>query len=94
MDNRRMFYLFRNGNGETLTYLNNSALLYVDTAADKMKEERLTAILLIVISVIILLLCAGLAIIPTIVAIEKSKREIWEIFFEIPNNLKKYMKIK
>ena len=90
INNRRMFYLFRNGNGETLTYLNDSAILYVDTASDKLDEERIIAILLIVGSVIILFLCAGLAIIPSIVAIEKSKREVWEIFFEIPIVLTKF----
>ena len=89
-----MFYLFRNGNGETLTYLNDSAILYVNTASDKLDEERVIAILLIVGSVIILFLCAGLAIIPSIVAIEKSKREVWEIFFEIPTALTKFMKSK
>ena len=94
INNRRMFYLFRNGNGETLTYLNDSAILYVNTASDKLDEERVIAILLIVGSVIILFLCAGLAIIPSIVAIEKSKREVWEIFFEIPTALTKFMKSK
>jgi hypothetical protein len=47
---------------------------------------------LIVGSVIILLLCAGVAIIPSVIAIEKSKREVWEIFFEIPVHLTRYMK--
>lgn len=94
INNRRMFYLFRNGNGETLSFLNDSAILYVDTASDKLDEERVIAILLIVGSVIILFLCAGLSIIPSIVAIEKSKREVWEIFFEVPAQLTKAMKGK
>jgi hypothetical protein len=92
LDNRRFFYLFRNGSGDTLSHLNDSAVLYINAASEQLDNERIVAILLIVGSVVILLVCAGIAIIPSVVTIERSKREAWEIFFEIPVHLTRYMK--
>jgi len=81
LGNRRAFYLFRNGNGETLTYLNLSAEFYVRSALEDLDNQQIKAILLILVSVVILLFCAGFAIIPSIRTLEKSKKEVWEIFF-------------
>lgn len=94
LQNRRGFYLFRNGNGETLEYLNTSAGFYVDSAREDLDTQRLTAVLLILVSVILLFFCAGFAIIPVVISLEKSKREIWEIFFEMPPYACRLMKFK
>lgn len=83
LKHRRAFYLYRNGMGETLSYLNKSASFYVDAAVSDIASQRLTAILLILLSVFLLLLCAGLAIVPVIRSLEISKREVWSIFFEV-----------
>ena len=64
--------------------MNESAYLYIDTAESRLEEERVVAILLITGSIILLLCFAAAAGVPCIVAIEKSKREVWEIFFELP----------
>ena len=92
--NRRAFYLFRNGNGETLQYLNTSASFYVQTAISDLENEKYTALMLIFVSVFLLSFCAGFAIIPAIRTLEKSKREVWEIFFEIPAYVCRFMKAK
>jgi PAS domain S-box-containing protein len=92
--NRRAFYLLRNGDGETLEYLNKSAGYYVTAAQNDLESQRLTAILLVLVSVVLLFFCAGFAIIPAIKTLEKSRREIWEIFFEIPGYVCRVMKAK
>lgn len=94
LKNRRAFYLYRNGNGETLSYLNTSAKFYVKSAQSDLENQRLTAILLIVASIVLLICCAGFAIVPAIRTIEKSKQEVWEIFFEIPPFVSRVMKAK
>ena len=94
LSNRRAFYLFRNGNGETLEYMNTSAEFYVTTAIQDLQNQRFTALALISASVVLLLFCAGFAIIPSIRTIEKSRREAWEIFFEIPGYVCRFMKAK
>ena len=94
LSNRRAFYIYRNGDGETLQYLNTSAKYYVSAAQLNLQSQRITAILLILVSVILLFFCAGFAIIPAIKIIEKSRREIWEIFFEIPGYVCRVMKAK
>jgi PAS domain S-box-containing protein len=94
MTNRRAFYLYRNGNGETLQYLNTSASFYVRSALEDLESQRIVAVLLIVAAVILLFFCAGFAIIPAIRTLEKSKREVWEIFFEIPEYVCRIMKAK
>ena len=94
LDNRRAFFLYRNGMGETLQYLNISADYYVSAAKKDLEKQRITAILLILVSVILLFFCAGFAIIPAIKTIERSRREIWEIFFEIPAYVCRVMKAK
>lgn len=92
--NRRVFYLYRNGMGETLDYLNRSTKFYVRAALSDLENQRLISIMLIVVSVILLLFCAGFAIIPTIKTLESSKKEVWEIFFEIPRYVCRIMKGK
>ncbi|OMJ95244.1 hypothetical protein SteCoe_1458 [Stentor coeruleus] len=94
LKNRRAFYLYRNGNGETLEYLNISAHYYVNAAKKDLETQRITAILLILVSIVLLFFCAGFAIIPAIKTLEKSRREIWEIFFEIPGYVCRVMKAK
>lgn len=94
LTNRRAFYLYRNGNGEALQYINKSAIYYVNAALNDLDSERLTAIMLILVSVTLLCFCAGFAIIPSIRVLEKSKKEIWEIFFEIPGYVCRVMKAK
>lgn len=76
LDNRRSFYLYRNGHGETLEYINKSATFYVNSALSDITSERLTAIMLIITAVVLLLFCAGFAIIPAMKVIEKSRREV------------------
>ncbi|CAG9333953.1 unnamed protein product [Blepharisma stoltei] len=94
LNNRRGFYLFRNGVGETLGYINSSASFYVDAALRDITSERLTAIMLIMTAVILLVFCALFAIVPAMKIIEKSRREVWEIFFEIPGYVCRVMKAK
>ena len=94
LTNRRAFYIYRNGDGETLKYLNKSATFYVTAAQTDLSNQRVTAILLILVSVVLLFFCAGFAIIPAIKTLEKSRREIWEIFFEIPGYVCRVMKAK
>jgi hypothetical protein len=69
-------------------------VLYINAASEQLDSERIVAILLIVGSVVILIICAGVAIIPSVITIEKSKKEVWEVFFEIPVHLTRYMKQK
>ncbi|CAG9322241.1 unnamed protein product [Blepharisma stoltei] len=94
LTNRRAFYLYRNGNGETLQYINHSAIYYVDAALNDLESERIVAIMLILVSILLLCFCAGFAVIPAIRVLEKSKKEIWEIFFEIPGYVCRVMKAK
>lgn len=92
--NRRLFYIYRNGLGETLQTLNRSSGFYVDAALRDISNQRLVAIMLIVVSVILLVLCAVLAIIPALRALEKAKAEIWEVFFEVPGYVCRIMRSK
>lgn len=94
MKNHRAFYLFRNGNGETVEYLNKSAELYVFAAQRDLESQRIIAIILITGSILLLVLCAAFAIIPSVKTLENSRREIWEIFFEIPSYVCRVMKAK
>jgi PAS domain S-box-containing protein len=93
-DNRRVFYIFRNGNADTLKSMNKSAKFYETAAQDYLVNQRLAVILLILASVFLLILCAVVAIFPAIRIIEKSQQEVWEIFFEIPPFVSRVMKAK
>lgn len=94
LSNRRAFYLFRNGHGETLSVLNRSAGFYVKAALKDINSQRLTAVMLVMTSVLLLLFCAGFAVIPALRVLEKSKVEVWDIFFEIPDYVCRIMKGK
>jgi len=94
LSNRRAFYLFRNGHGESLSVLNRSAGFYVNAALRDIARQRLTAIMLVMTSVLLLLFCAGFAVIPAMRVLEKSKVEVWDIFFEIPDYVCRIMKGK
>lgn len=94
LNNLRVYYIYRNGNGETLRKLNSSAVFYETSAQEYLEGERLTAILLILSSVFLLILCAIVAIIPGLRKIEKSKHEVLEMFFEIPSYICRVMKAK
>lgn len=94
LSNRRAFYLFRNGHGETLSVLNRSAGFYVNAALRDISRQRLTAIMLVMTSILLLLFCAGFAVIPALRVLEKSKVEVWDIFFEIPDYVCRIMKGK
>lgn len=92
--NRRLFYVYRNGLGETLQTLNRSSGFYVNAALSDISNQRLVAIMLIVVSVVLLVLCAVVAIVPALRALEKAKAEIWEVFFEIPVYVCRIMRSK
>jgi len=92
--NRRLFYIYRNGLGETLQTLNRSSGFYVNAALKDVSNQRLVAIMLIVVSVVLLVLCAVIAIVPALRALEKAKAEIWEVFFEIPVYVCRIMRSK
>ena len=94
MTQRRPFFIYRNGMGESLTGLNASAQFYIRATLSNLDHERLVAILLIVASVLLLLFCAGFAVIPTIITLERSKAEVWEVMFEIPPYVCRLMKGK
>lgn len=94
LQDERAFYVYRNGEGELLSAINRSAGFYVDSAGDSLVSARLTAILLILASVIVLLLCAGLAVIPTLKTLDSSKMEVWGIFLEMPAHICRIMKGK
>lgn len=92
LTNRRAFYIYRNGEGELLTSLNTSAHFFIRSARANISKESLTAILLIMASAMVLVFCATFAIIPALGVLEKSKREVWEIFLEIPTYVCRVMK--
>jgi len=94
LTNRRAYYIYRNGEGELLTSLNNSAHFFIRSAKANISKESLTAILLIVASALVLVFCAAFAIIPALGVLEKSKREVWDIFLEIPTYVCRVMKGK
>ena len=94
LSNRRCFYLFRNGHGESLTALNKSTEFYVHAALRGISQQQLTSLMLIMTSCLLLLFCAGFAVIPALRVLEKSKVEVWDIFFEIPDYVCRIMKGK
>lgn len=94
LQDERAFYVYRNGEGELLAELNRSAGFYVESAGGYLVQARLTAILLILASVLVLLLCAGLAVIPTLKTLDSSKQEVWVIFLEMPRHICRIMKGK
>jgi len=91
---RRPFYLYRNGMGETLKDLNASAEFYITATLENLEHQKLVSILLIMASVLLLVFCAGFAVIPTILTLERSKREVWEVFFDIPSYVCRIIKGK
>lgn len=91
---RRPFYLYRNGMGETLNSLNASAEFYIAATLDNLDHQKLVSILLIMASVLLLVFCAGFAVIPTILTLERSKQEVWEVFFDIPSYVCRIIKGK
>lgn len=94
LQDERAFYVYRNGEGELLDKINRSAEFYVKSAGGYLVQARLTAILLILASVLVLLLCAGLAVIPTLKTLDSSKQEVWVIFLEMPRHICRIMKGK
>ena len=94
LSNDRAFYVYRNGEGELLHVLNRSTAFYVESAGENLVNARLIAVLLILASVLVLLLCAGLAVIPALKTLDSSKREVWEIFLEMPTHVCRLMKGK
>lgn len=92
--NRRLFYLYRNGLGETVERINKSTQFYVNAASANVASQRLISISLILLSILLLLLCTFLAILPALKSLEKTKTELWEIFFEIPVYVCRIMRSK
>jgi hypothetical protein len=91
---RRAFYVYRNGMGETLTGLNTSAEYYISATLLNLDHQKLLSVLLIMASVLLLVFCAGFAVIPTILTLERSKKEVWEVFFDVPIYICRIMKGK
>jgi hypothetical protein len=83
-NNRRVFYIYRNGIGETLRALNESAGAYVKSADAGLKKGKLAAILLILASAVLLILCFSITILPTLHSLLHARSEVWSVFFEIP----------
>jgi len=64
--------------------MNESASLYVETSEDRLVDERVTAILIINGSIVLLFTFAAIAALPCVIKIERSKAEVWSIFFDLP----------
>ena len=94
LNERNTIYLFRNGNGDTLEYINKSTEFYVEKTKSNLVTQRNTALGFVVGSVVILFISAGISIAPAIYKLEKTKQEGWELFVEIPSYVCRYMETK
>jgi len=92
--NRRVFYIYRNGLGETLQALNQSAEVYMQAADSDLQSSKLAAILLILASALLLVLCLSLAILPTLHSLLKARSEVWSIFLDIPAYILRLLRTK
>lgn len=72
-----------NGNFETLAQLNVSTAAFIVAADEVIYDVYISNVIFIVCSVVLLIVCAGIAAIPLVV-MERQRRELWEAIFQAP----------
>jgi len=92
LENKRAFFLYRNGIGEVLHKLNQSSKIYLETATQGIQYKHFYVVCLLSLSGVALCACAGFAILPSIRNINKSRTEAYKVLLEVPNCACSFMK--
>lgn len=77
----------RNGLGESLLALNRIYGKFEDIEHNDLYEVYTIVLFLGIISMVILILCLIVIIIPTVVKIEKAYANVWQFFYLLPRDV-------
>lgn len=94
LKNPDLYYLYRNGFGESLQAVNNSNGIFIAQQEKNTDEILLIMMLLASGAICLMILCFFAVIIPTLFSVEKSNRTVWKIFYLLPLDLVQEMQGK
>lgn len=93
-EDRKVYYIYRNGIGETLQAVNQSSELFLTAVETGRNEFKIIAILVIIGGVLLVICFFSVLILPIIHSLIHSKMEVWSIFAEIPRYVVNLMRSK
>ncbi|OMJ80531.1 hypothetical protein SteCoe_19171 [Stentor coeruleus] len=92
--NEDLFYIYRNGLGESLKAVNSSIGIFT-REQEKITDNILMIVLLLALSAIVLMiLCFVAVLIPTLFSVEKSNGTVWRLFYLLPLDLVQEMRTR
>lgn len=94
LSNPAVFYILRNGVGETLAAINITNKLYIQDENLKLRLTRTQVEMLLLAGILLLLGVFVLIIIPTIYFVEKNNQSVWAFLYELPREGLAELKLK
>lgn len=92
--NEDLFFLYRNGFGESLKAVNESIGVFT-REQEKITDRILMIVLLLALSAILLMiLCFVAVLIPTLFSVESSNATVWRLFYLLPLDLVQEMRTR
>ena len=85
--NTEVFYVFRNGEGETLRVMNESNWEFIREEQAKLAEVLKVCGVIGGIAILLLITCFLAVILPTIIAVDRSNQNIWSFFYKLPSDI-------
>ena len=89
-----VFYLVRNGVGETLEAVNVTNQLFLQEEDAKLEVIKMQVNMLLLAGILLLLGAFFLVIVPTIYFVEKNNRSVWIFLYELPREGLAELKLK
>jgi len=94
ISNPSVFYLLRNGVGETLAAINTTNKLYLQDDYLKLRLTKMQVEMLLLTGILLLLGAFSLVIVPTIYFVEKNNKSVWSFLYELPREGLAELKLK
>ena len=92
--NPAVFYLLRNGVGETLAAINVTNKLFIQDDNLKLRLTKMQVEMLLLAGILLLLGAFCLVIVPTIYFVEKNNQSVWAFLYELPREGLAELKLK
>ena len=89
-----IYYLTRNGQGETLKVLNESVWYFISGEQENLKSTLSVIGGLGVLAMVLMLACFVVVMLPTVIQVDRSNQNVWTFFYRLPLDIIQDLKFR
>lgn len=89
-----LFYLTRNGQGETLRVMNQSVWYFISGEQEELKSTLTIIGGLGILALLLMMACFVIVMLPTVFQVDKSNQNVWTFFYRLPLDIIQDLKFR